>query len=222
MANASFTRDEVILALDVLYFSGDERLNAESKSVVELSELLNRLPIHAESSRREIFRNPHGVVAQIQKFRRSYAKGLKDINTGAMFYQIALEFEGRLDELHEIAEAIRRNVSAYDDICFGDDTEDDGFPEGSLLGHLHRFIELRDDGKLALESGCVICQINPSDVYKGGVNLLTGHLTVPVTKLDAKTRYKALDYITVCPSCHAALHRYRPWVGKENCREILR
>lgn len=57
MANVSFTRDEAILALDVLYFAEDIRLNKESKEIVELSELLNELPIIPISARGEVFRN---------------------------------------------------------------------------------------------------------------------------------------------------------------------
>ena len=80
MANVSFTRDEAILALDVLYFAEDIRLNKESKEIVELSELLNELPIIPISARGEVFRNCHGISNQINTFRRSYSKGVKDLN----------------------------------------------------------------------------------------------------------------------------------------------
>ena len=43
MANASFTRDEVILALDVLYFSGEAHPTAQTAVIQELSALLNEL-----------------------------------------------------------------------------------------------------------------------------------------------------------------------------------
>lgn len=46
MASASFTRDEVILALDVLYSSEQEKVSADSAEMADLSALLNRLPIH--------------------------------------------------------------------------------------------------------------------------------------------------------------------------------
>lgn len=49
MANTSFTRDEAILALDVLYFADKLRLNKESHEIVELSKLLNKLPIYPAS-----------------------------------------------------------------------------------------------------------------------------------------------------------------------------
>ena len=77
MANVSFTRDEAILALDVLYFDEDLRLNKESKEIVELSELLNELPIIPLSARGEIFRNSNGIKNQLIKFKSSYAKRKK-------------------------------------------------------------------------------------------------------------------------------------------------
>lgn len=40
MANVAFTRDEVILTLDVLYNSGTPRLNSTSEQIAELSALL--------------------------------------------------------------------------------------------------------------------------------------------------------------------------------------
>ena len=65
MANTSFTRDEAILALDVLHFADKLRLNKESHEIAELSELLNELPIIPLSARRENFRSKGGVNGQL-------------------------------------------------------------------------------------------------------------------------------------------------------------
>ena len=69
MANTSFTRDEAILALDVLHFADKLRLNKESHEIAELSELLNELPIIPISARRENIRSKGGVNGQIIKFK---------------------------------------------------------------------------------------------------------------------------------------------------------
>lgn len=37
-----------------------------------------------------------------------------------------------------------------------------------------------------------------------------------------RAAHPADKFITVCPTCHAALHRIRPWKSKHNCGEILR
>lgn len=65
MRSASFTRDEVILALDVLYSSEKDKVSADSDEIKELSMLLNRLPIHPIENRRADFRSTTGVARQI-------------------------------------------------------------------------------------------------------------------------------------------------------------
>ena len=138
-----------------------------------------------------------------------------------MFYIVDVEFENRHNELHEIAKAIRRNVPYYA-TTYGDSLESDDFPEGVLLGHLHRMLEARDSAHLTPGQRCEICQLDTAEIYPGCPSLMRLHLTVPVTALDGKKRYGATDFITVCPNCHAALHRRRPWLTKENCGDLLR
>ena len=221
MANASFTRDEVILALDVLYFSGEAHPTAQTAVVQELSALLNRLPIYALENRNDKFRNLTGVARQILLFRASKKLGKRDPNVGARFYEIDSKFEDCRGELHSIAMAIRRNERFFEISGFGDDAEAPDFPEGALLGHLHRIVETRDSTKLVPGKRCEICQIDTSDIYPGCSNLMNMHLAVPITELDGNRRYRAEEFITVCPNCHAALHRRRPWLTKENCGELL-
>lgn len=222
MANVSFTRDEAILALDVLYFAEDLRLNKESKEIVELSELLNELPIIPISARGEVFRNCSGISKQINTFRRSYSKGIKNSNVGAIFYATADEFKEKRDELHRIACAIRKNYQYFKAATFGSELENEGYPEGALLYHLHRILEARDGRKIVSVKSCEICHLNLSEVYKPVPgSFLQNHLLVPVTELDGSKCYKADDFITVCPNCHAMLHKYRPWVTRDNAGEIL-
>ena len=54
MANAGFTRDEVILTLDVLYSAVEKSLSPRSEAIVALSKLLNQLPIHPADQNRII------------------------------------------------------------------------------------------------------------------------------------------------------------------------
>ena len=222
MANASFTRDEVILALDVLYFSGEAHPTAQTEVMQDLSALLNRLPIHHIDNRDERFRNPTGVARQIMLFRGSKRSGKRDPNVGNRFFEIDSEFEDHREDIHSIAEAIRLNEKFYDTSGFGSDSESPDFPEGSLLGHLHCVVETRDSAKLTPEKHCEVCQIETDDIYPSCPSLMQLHLTVPITAMNGKKRYGAVDYITVCPNCHAALHRRRPWLTKENCGELLR
>lgn len=221
MASAIFTRDEVILALDVLYSSDKGRVTANFKEIKELSLLLNRLPIHPAENRRADFRNPHGIAMQLVKFRSSCNTGKKDRHVGAIFFDVAFEFENNTDEIHLTAEAIRRNEKAYS-LQFGISAENDGFPEGALLSHLHRIIERRDGIKSAMKDYCEVCRSRPAICYQKPEGLLQNHLIIAPVDLDFSKRYNADCFLTVCPTCHEALHRYRPWLTKENCENILR
>lgn len=119
MSSFRFSRDEVILALDVLYSSKHERISADSDDIKDLSALLNRLPIHPNENRRSDFRTTTGITKQIKIFQSNLRTGNRDNYVGAMFFNIASEFENRHDELHEIAQAIRRNEK-YFMMEFGD------------------------------------------------------------------------------------------------------
>lgn len=221
MASASFTRDEVILALDVLYSSENGRVTADSPEIKELSLLLNRLPIHPLENRRADFRSPTGITAQLMRFRLSCLSGINDQNVGGLFFRVAFEYEDRVNELHSIANAIRRNKEVFDSL-FGSPLEDNGFPEGILLGHFHNIIEQRDGAKLALIDHCEVCNSRPALCYRNVGPLLQNHLIVAPTLMDYSKKYGANSFLTVCPTCHAALHRYRPWLTKENCGDVLR
>ena len=111
MPNAKFTRDEVILALDVLFFSGEKHLGPDCSAIKDLCSLLQSLPIYSEESRPAVFRNESGVSKQIYSFTQSLKANRKDPNVGAEFYSVYGEFCECLQEIHEIANAIRRNLS---------------------------------------------------------------------------------------------------------------
>jgi len=221
MANASFTRDEVILALDALYFSEEKTLSPDSKTIIELCELLQSLPIHPTGKRKPDFRNQTGVNRQLSLFRTSCKTGRRDPNVGELFFTVAQEYENNIDELHLIAKAIRKNRNSFETM-FGSITENMGFPEGVLLGHLHTVIEKRDGRRIPLGERCSVCQIEPQLLYRPCGSLLEQHLVVSPLVMDCSKKYKSTDFITVCPSCHAALHRFRPWLNEKNCGDVLR
>ena len=220
MLDRSFSRDEVILALDVLYSTENGKVAADSREMRELSALLNRLPIHPVENRRSDFRTAHGIATQLERFGRSLNSGINKDNIGPLFFQIASEYENKHDELHLIAEAIRKNEPFYS-LQFGNPIEGDCFPEGTLLEHLHRIIELRDGSRAFLRDCCEVCALKPTLYYQPCGPILQQHLLIPPTQLDGQRKYGAGSFITVCPNCHEALHSYRPWRTRDNILEIL-
>lgn len=106
-------------------------MNPTNPALVELSELLNRLPIIPANRRYPAFRNPVGISNMMRNFWDEVHGALSGFPVGNQFHVIDDEFKGDYTRLHNIAEAIRRNASALDQIPFGDPSEEDGFPEGA-------------------------------------------------------------------------------------------
>lgn len=96
MANVSFTRDEAILALDTLFFSEKKSLSPNSPAVIELSQLLNELPIHPMKKRAANFRNPVGISDQLRGFGYSLRSDNR-VRVGSIFFIIYEEYRDRLE-----------------------------------------------------------------------------------------------------------------------------
>jgi 5-methylcytosine-specific restriction enzyme A len=65
--NPDWVVDELILVLDLYLEYG--QLDDTDPTVIEASEILNRLPIHSSRPDLERFRNPNGVALKMANFR---------------------------------------------------------------------------------------------------------------------------------------------------------
>ena len=221
---SNWTRDEVILGLDVLISNEGKSLSIDSKAIIELSQLLNRLPLIPISKRNEKFRNVAGVRRQLLTFEWSLRNKKKASHVGQMFYTVFSEYNGNLIELQNIAQAIRRNEISIHEMggCIFDETIN--FPEGNILHSLHRHLEWREGARFQKESKkCAVCFIQPEQIYGSLAitHFFETHLLVPPIKLSPNLDFINDDFITVCPNCHRMLHQYRPWLSRNRCKEIL-
>jgi len=62
-------RDEIILALDLYYTLEPKEMDSKNPKVIELSDILNKLPIHKERKENLKFRNPNGVGLKLSNFK---------------------------------------------------------------------------------------------------------------------------------------------------------
>jgi hypothetical protein len=69
--NPPWSRDELILALDLYFQYKPTTIGKAHPKVVELSELLEELPIHADRPDRPRFRNPNGVYMEDVQLSRA-------------------------------------------------------------------------------------------------------------------------------------------------------
>jgi 5-methylcytosine-specific restriction protein A len=112
--NPAWDRDELILAL-ALYFKFAPKLPPSTKhpEVVELSRLLNTLPIIPLNQRNEKFRNPSSVYMKLANFRAidpSAPSGFSSV--GRLDREIWEEFAHDLLRLEEAATEIRMTEKA--------------------------------------------------------------------------------------------------------------
>ena len=237
--NPNWTRDESILALDLYFRLNPLLIDEKHPELVQLSRILNALPIHAKSQRLDTFRNPVGVYMKLCNLLRldpNYqGKGL--VAGSKLDEEVWKEFYSNREQLHSVANAIRRNYTLLtrpedntEDTKQIDDDEE--FPEGTILSRLHRLRErnsqlvkrkkkqrLQQTGKL----GCEACNFDFAEHYgKLGYGFAECHHNEPVSELSTERMIKLSELSIVCPNCHRMLHRVRPWLTVDQLRSLLK
>lgn len=234
MARLDWTRDELILALDVYFREPGARGSKSHPAVQELSALLNSLPIHPVDQRDSKFRNPNGVGMKLSNFLRFdpeyHGTGLPGGNQ--MEEAVWNEFAGDRTRLDRLASRIRQAADLIemptDPIPDVDELE---APEGTLLARLHKVRErsqklvkgkkrqvLKSHGTLA----CEVCGFDFADRYgELGQGFSECHHRVPLADLEPGATTKLSDLAIVCANCHRMIHRANPWLTVEELRTIL-
>ena len=218
-------RDEIILALDLYRTIEPKEMDNRNPKVIELSELLNRLPIHKERMGNQKFRNPNGVGLKLGNFKAidpdfdgkgmsSYSKRDKEV-----FF----EFEGKNEELKSIANQIKKTISNKKvnqklyQIQDEEDEEVHSVKEGKVIYKLHKLRErdnkinqkkkdlyLQRHGKL----DCEVCGFDFHETYgELGKGFIEAHHRIPLSEIDGETTTKLKDLALVCPNCHKMLHK---------------
>jgi len=222
--NPVWAADELILALD-LYLSHRPHLpDAGDPGVIQLSNVLNALPIHTVRPDLERFRNPNGVAMKLANFAALDpvfpGKGLDAGGRGdaAVFDR----FRDDYVTLGKLADALRAMAAAGD--APSTPVEDEAeVREGRLIYRLHRDRErnaslankkkrraLDADGHLR----CEVCQFDFASKYGSlGAGYIEAHHVVPLAQGAEDRRTKLSDLALVCANCHRMLHRAQPWIS---------
>jgi 5-methylcytosine-specific restriction enzyme A len=234
--NPPWKRDELILALDLYLKHKPGRLSASHPKVIELSRILNTLPIHVDRPDAARFRNANGVYMKLSNFLRcdpNYSgRGLTRGNRDEK--HVWDEFASQPDRLATTAAAIRSRAGkppSTETTSLPMDDEEE-FPEGTLLFRSHRSRErngtlvkrardrfLRDYGKLV----CAVCGFDFAARYGHvGAGYIECHHTVPISDLTPGAKTKLRDLIPLCSNCHRMVHRRRPWLSASELAALLR
>lgn len=237
-SNPDWTRDELILALDLYFRVSPSSTNKNHPDIIEVSNLLQSLPIHPASSRGTEFRNPAGVYMKLGNFLRfdpSYTG--KGLSAGSKLDEVVWnEFASEHPRLKEVASIIRNaSPTLLPPQSKNEDTEiineDEEFPEGRILTRLHRQRErnqnaIRKKKKLVINTlgklECEVCKFDFADFYGNiGIGFAECHHNKPLSELSKGSKTKFSDLSIICANCHRVIHKIRPWLTVLELRNLL-
>ena len=69
---------------------------------------------------------------------------------------------------------------------------------------------------------CEVCGFNFAKVYGPiGENFVEGHHIKPVSQLQPNEKTKIEDIVLLCSNCHSMIHRRKPWLTREQLKDLL-
>ena len=228
MRNPSWSRDELIVALQFYLAHAPSIPGKGSHEILELSQFLYRLRVKLGGTVPEKFRNENGVHMTLMTFRRydpAYkGKGLQNGNKdlGVVWNRFASDRDG----LQRVSDAIRdiviSDVALPSVEVISEDNEEG--EEGKVLTRLHRYRErntsiVRLKKKQTIKEHksltCEVCQFDFAEVYgERGHGFIECHHTKPLSELSQQGETTKLsDLSLVCSNCHRMIHKNRPWLS---------
>jgi 5-methylcytosine-specific restriction protein A len=147
MSKPDWSRDELILALELYFREPMARGSKTHPEVVNLSKILNQLPIHQGQALDDAFRNPSGVAMKLSNFLRldpGYeGKGLS--RGSKLEEEVWNTFVGDTERLMSVASVIRNVVVAgeasVERNVEKEEQEQQEAPEGKILTRMHMIRE---------------------------------------------------------------------------------
>jgi 5-methylcytosine-specific restriction protein A len=240
--NAKWTRDELILALDLYLKTRPRRLSERDPNVIALSKVLNSLPSAQAASDPGKFRNTNGVKMKCGNFMRfdPYYKtrGRSGLSRGNALEEVVWnEFASDPHRLSAVAEAIRKGASEASTDPQGITAAesqidpDEEFQEGAVLTRLHKRRErdpkasakkkaavLQETGRLQ----CEACRFDFAVAYgELGIGFAECHHRLPLASLGSRTGTRLADLAILCANCHRMIHKTRPLMSVEEFKRVV-
>lgn len=226
--NPTWTRDELLLALDVYFELDPPQMIAREAKVVALSHLLNELPIHDGRPQNIKFRNPTGVSMKLRNFLRFDAnyQGRGLMRGNKLEEAIWKEFAQDRTRLRKTAQAIRETfreiTNSHQTLLVEDDLEGE-YAEGKILFRVHRLRERNRDlikkkkDFVFQQTGRLSCEVCGFDFQKRygllGRGFAECHHVVPLSSLSYSGVTSIKDLAITCANCHRMFHRSSVWLS---------
>jgi 5-methylcytosine-specific restriction protein A len=219
MRNPWWLRDEEILLLDV--YLRVYPTSASDPAVLELSELLRRLPLHPRTLRAQSFRNPNGVLMKLRNLGHidpeHQGRGL--VRASSLSREVWHEFAGDLERLTRTTAAIRAAALSCDEteISALRVEHEETAVEGRLLYRMHCLRERKPHLVAAkkrealLRTGALVCEVCGFDFETEygalGIGYMECHHVVPLAEAAHERSVCLSDLALVCANCHRMIHR---------------
>jgi 5-methylcytosine-specific restriction protein A len=232
--NPDWDWDEIVLACDLVRQNGWKALPAENRQVIELSELLQRMTIHAPEVRRADFRNPNGVgrkTADIATHHPGYTG--RPTHGNALDEKVMAQFRAEPDVMHATAEAIRNSAAGGEPADFPREVgyESESEIEGRYLLRWHAYRERNPalrrrkiDSALA-HGGSLICEACDFDFARTygerGQGYIECHHVEPL-HVGGEGPRNIRDLALLCSNCHRMIHIKPPWPTPAELRGVIR
>jgi 5-methylcytosine-specific restriction enzyme A len=237
--NPPWTRDELILALDLYLGHRGHPPDQTHPDVIELSEVLNRIAQGLGMVGDDRLRNTNGVGMKLANFAAvdpEYVSGGRvGLQRGSRAdKEVWDDFASDPTRCRQVADAIRAAVSDDDSVrqfARAENKDIAEAEEGRVLTVIHRRSErdrrivekkkqqvLRKTGGLAREA----YGFDFSRTYwTRGDGFIECHHTQPLWPPKSRTTTGA-DLVLVCANCHWMIHAKRPWLTMEELRAIMK
>jgi 5-methylcytosine-specific restriction enzyme A len=233
-SNPDWTRDELILALDLYFREPSARGSKSHPACQELSDILNRLPIHTSQPRSSTFRNANGVGMKLSNFLRydsSYVgKGLAAGSNAES--EVWESFSSDKAKLTAAVKAILAGALALDKEGVVATIEDDGAEEGRVMTRLHKVRERnaavvkKKKDRVLEQTGALKCEVCGFDFKLAYGDLGAGyaecHHGIPISALEPGKKTTLADLHIVCANCHRMLHKGKHWPSVDDVRKLAK
>lgn len=228
LRNPDWTRDEVILACDLVARNNWHGLPAGDQRVIELSSLLQQLDIHPHDERGPDFRNANGVARKTSDIatRHPDYRG-KPTRGGQHDHSVLEEFLEDTSTMTQLTQAIRdvmANIGPRTDMSPDLDVEELSAAEGRVLERRHltrerdpklRARKIKAARKAVGRIACEACDFDFARTYGDrGLDFAECHHRVPL-HASGPTLTRLEDLVLLCSNCHRMIHRYTPWLTFE-------
>jgi 5-methylcytosine-specific restriction protein A len=226
---------EVVLACALVYANDWHELRTHDPRVQELSQVLQRLPIHPVADRPASFRSPDAVSRKTSDLATAHPDYPGKQTRGGKTDKLVLEqFIADPTHMLEIASALRHGLDAghFDDIAEArvsslDDPESE---EGGLLMRQYatrerdpklRAAKIGEALKVGRGLGCEVCGFDFAATYGDrGSGYVECHHIVPL-HVTGRRKVRLEDLVLICANCHRMIHRATPWLRPEELQGLL-